>query len=200
MRADNPGTHGGVTLPPGENDAPKGSSEASVHEPAPVVSLVAALNRNRVIGAGNALVWNLPRDMRHFRAVTLDKPVIMGSRTFTSIGRPLPRRLNIVLSRQPDFLAPGCVVVASVEEALKAAGTSSREIMVIGGAQVYEAFLARAQRLYLTFVDNDQDGDAHFPIYVEREWKVVSSNLYPPDSESPWAIRIEVLERGDDVC
>jgi dihydrofolate reductase len=158
----------------------------------PLVSLVVAVARNGVIGRDNDLPWRLPDDLKHFKAITLGKPVVMGRRTFESIGRPLPGRENRVVSRRPGFEAPGCRVFASLEEAL--AGPEP-EVMVIGGGQIYAAALPLAQRLYLTEVDAEVDGDARFPEIDPDTWREVSSEAHVADERHAHAFRVRLLER-----
>ena len=117
------------------------------------ISLIAALGKNGVIGNENKLIWNIPSDMKRFREITSGKSVVMGRKTYESIGRPLPKRKNIILTRDKNYKAEGCIVVHSLENALKEAGDG--EIMVIGGAQIYSEFLPIAHRLYLTIIDKD---------------------------------------------
>ena len=133
------------------------------------ISLIAALGKNRVIGNENKLIWSIPADMKRFREITTGKPVIMGTKTFESIGRPLPKRKNIIITRDRDYKAEGCIVVNSPEESLKAAGDG--EVMVMGGAQIYAEFLPMAHKMYLTFIDEEFEGDAYFPEYDENEWE-----------------------------
>jgi dihydrofolate reductase len=135
------------------------------------VSLIAALAKNRVIGAGNALPWRLPEDLKHFKALTMGHPVIMGRKTFESIGKPLPGRRNIVVTRSQSFRAEGCEVVDSPDAALRAAADQAEEVFVIGGAELYRAFLDRADCLYLTEIDRDVEGDAWFPDIDRNEWQ-----------------------------
>jgi dihydrofolate reductase len=158
-----------------------------------MISLIAAMNRRRAIGKENALLWHLPRDMRWFRETTTGKPVIMGRSTFESIGRPLPRRTNVVLTRRVDFSASGCIVAATLDDALAAAGEVP-EIMVIGGAQVYLQFLPRADRVYLTHVDNDLEGDAWFP-ELDPSWRAVSATSMVSDDENRYGCTFAVYER-----
>jgi dihydrofolate reductase len=140
-----------------------------------MISLIAALAENGVIGRGNTLPWRLPADLARFRRLTTGKPVIMGRKTYESIGRPLPNRLNIVLSRRPDALPEGVVSVDSPEAAAAAAEDGPRsETMVIGGAEIYRLFLPAAQRLYLTRVHRTVDGDTSFPPFDETEWREIS--------------------------
>lgn len=132
--------------------------------------------RNRVIGRDNALPWRIPADLAHFKRLTLGKPVIMGRRTYESIGRPLPQRLNIVLSRAPDFHAAGIVHAASLDEALRLAEESrlGPDAMLIGGAQIYEMALPRATLIHLTEVELEPPGDAFFPALDRAQWRETS--------------------------
>jgi dihydrofolate reductase len=140
----------------------------------PRVSIIVARARNGVIGRDNGLPWHLPEDLRHFRATTLGHPVVMGRRTFESIGRPLPGRRNIVLSREAGWSHPGCERAGSLSEAL-ALCAAQPEVFVIGGAQVYTEALGVADRLLVTEVDVDADGDARFPAPDPRHWRLVES-------------------------
>ena len=124
-----------------------------------------------VIGNENRLIWKIPADMRRFREITAGKSVLMGRKTFESIGRPLPKRKNIIITRDKNFKAEGCIVVHALDGALKAAGDG--EIMIIGGAQIYSEFLPRAHRMYLTLIDKEFEGDAYFPEYDKNEWKII---------------------------
>jgi dihydrofolate reductase len=140
----------------------------------PLVSLVAALARNRVIGAGNRLPWHLPEDLRRFKRLTMGAPVIMGRKTHESIleqaGKPLPGRRNIVVTRQPGARFEGCEVAGSLDTALALAGDAP-EVFVIGGAELYRLALPRADRLYLTLIDADYDGDTFFPDFDPADWR-----------------------------
>ena len=158
------------------------------------ISLVVAASKNNVIGRDGALPWHLPDDLRHFKRLTTGKPVIMGRRTFESIGRPLPNRHNLVMTRDADYVAEGCDVVTSVSEALDAAAGAG-EVMVIGGGQVYRDFLPRADRIYLTRVQADVDGDTHFPEIGEAEWLLVSTEHHAADDRHDYAFDLMVFER-----
>ena len=138
------------------------------------IALIAAMSENGVIGNHNALPWHLPEELKYFREKTRDKPVIMGRKTFESIGsKPLPNRLNIILTHALHFTALDCKVVHSVEDALKAAG-DCEEIMVIGGAEIYEAFLSVASRIYLTVIHQTCIGDTLFFTFFWHTWKILS--------------------------
>jgi dihydrofolate reductase len=136
----------------------------------PLVSLIAALARNRVIGAGNRLPWHLPEDLKHFKRLTMGAPVIMGRKTHESIGKPLPGRRNIVVTRRPGARWDGCETAASLEAALALAGDVP-EVFVIGGAELYAAALPRADRMHLTLLDADYEGDARFPDFDPGDWR-----------------------------
>lgn len=136
----------------------------------PIVSLVAALARNRVIGAGNRLPWHLPEDLKRFKRLTMGAPVIMGRKTYESLGRPLPGRRNIVVTRQVGARWNGCEVARSLDDAIALAG-DAREVFVIGGAELYAVALPRADRLHLTLIDADYAGDTFFPAFDPADWR-----------------------------
>ena len=141
-----------------------------------ILSMIAAVARNRVIGKDNRLLWHLPEDMKHFREVTRGKPVSMGRKTWESLPeafRPLPGRHNIVLSRAPDYTPPGAAVAGSLDEALRLAGPV-KEVFIIGGEALYRQALPQAQRLYFTEIDQEFEGDAFFPEFKREEWVEVS--------------------------
>ncbi len=140
----------------------------------PIISIIVAVGENRAIGKNNGLLWNIPEDMEHFRSVTRGHAVIMGQKTFESIGRPLPQRTNVVLTQDPDFHPDGCVIAHSVEEALTAAKKAeNEEIFFIGGGMVYQQAIPLADRLYVTVVKGNFEADTFFPDYSMFK-KVVS--------------------------
>lgn len=154
------------------------------------VSLVVAVAENGVIGRANALPWHLPDDLRYFKRVTLGKPIVMGRRTFESIGRPLPGRHNIVLTRDPAWTADGVTTVHGLREALQVAraeaagdGDGDPEVMVIGGADIFALALPLADRLYLTEVKGRPDGDTYFPPLDPDDWREVSRDPGAPDDQ-----------------
>jgi dihydrofolate reductase len=157
-------------------------------------SLVVAMSRNRVIGRDNQLPWRLPADLAFFKRITLGHPVIMGRRTYESIGKPLPGRLNIVVSSQRDFAAPGCTVVRSMEAAYAAAG-DAREVAVIGGSSIFEAALPEADTIYLTEVDAEVPGDVFFPPFDRSQWSETELERHPADPRHAHPFRILRLER-----
>ena len=138
------------------------------------ISLIAAVARNGVIGAGNALPWRLPEDLRRFKSLTLGHPVIMGRKTYESIGRPLPGRRNIVVTHNAGFSAVGCETAASIEAAIEACASTTDEVFIIGGAQIYAEALPLVQRLHLTEVRADYAGDAYFPAIDRGLWQETS--------------------------
>ncbi|MEG5264275.1 dihydrofolate reductase [Pseudomonas sp. JDS28PS106] len=163
------------------------------------LSLIAALGENRVIGVNNSMPWHLPGDFKYFKATTLGKPIIMGRKTWDSLGRPLPGRLNLVVSRQAELVLEGAEVFPSLEAAMARAEQWAREqgadeIMLIGGAQLYTQALAQADRLYLTRVALSPEGDAWFPEFDPAQWKRVSSVENPAVDDKP-AYVFEVWER-----
>lgn len=170
-------------------------SQASSRLP---LAMIAALAENRVIGIDNRLPWRLPADLKHFKALTLGKPVIMGRKTWDSLGRPLPGRLNLVVSRQNGLQLEGAEVFASLDAALERADAWAREegaeeLMLIGGAQLYAQALPQAERLYLTRVALNPEGDAHFPEVDAARWRLVSSIDHAASDETP-AYAFEVWE------
>ena len=160
-----------------------------------LIAIIAAMDRNRLIGDGERLPWRLPADLRRFRALTIGKPIIMGRRTHESIGRALPGRKNIVLSRAPDFEPPGCVVVRDLDEAISVCDGAD-ELMVIGGAQIYAEALPRTHRMYLTLLDGSFSGDTWFPDYDQQQWREISRENHQADADSPCAFSFVDLERA----
>lgn len=157
-------------------------------------SLVVAMARNRVIGRDNQLPWRLPADLAYFKRVTLGHPVVMGRHTYESIGKSLPGRLNIVVSRNPAFRAPGCTVVGSLAEAWTVAGDAT-EVSVIGGTSLFAEALPIADRIHLTEIDADVPGDTWFPEFDRAEWTEHEVSRHPPDERHSYPFRIVVLER-----
>ena len=159
-----------------------------------LISLIAAVSENNVIGDQNKIPWHLPADFAYFQKMTLGKPVIMGAKTFESIGKALPGRKNIVLNCGPNYKAQDAIIVGSIKEALQEAG-EAQEVMICGGASVYEQFLPRADKLYLTFVHHEFEGDTFFPRFKKEEWREVSRKDYPADANNPYPYSFVVLER-----
>jgi len=159
------------------------------------LTLIAALTRNRVIGRDQRLPWRLPADLRFFKQTTMGKPLLMGRRTWESIGRPLPGRWMMVLTGHPGYSAPGCTVAHSLDEALTLAGPVP-EIMVIGGAILYAQTLPLAARLYLTLIETELPGDAWFPEWERQEWWLDWEEAHPADADHAWPYRFQRWERS----
>ncbi len=164
------------------------------------VALIAAVADNGVVGRDNQLPWYLPEDLKHFKRTTLGKPVLMGRKTWESIGRPLPGRTNIVITRQPDYQSQGAHVAASLEQAVELAEAvavidGARELMVIGGAEIYRLALPRAQRMYLTEVHAEVTGDARFPCWDHSQWRECSRERHAAEGPNPYNYSFVVYER-----
>lgn len=166
------------------------------------IALIAAVANNGVIGSDNALPWRIPEDLRHFKALTLGKKIIMGRKTFESIGSPLPERKNIVITRNDNWVcaSQNVEVVHTVEDALALAVSLSlrdgdREVMVIGGEQIYRETLGSAQRLYLTQVLADVEGDARFPVLNKSQWREVERREHTASPPNTFAYAFTVLDR-----
>lgn len=151
----------------------------------PIISLIAAMAKNRVIGKDNDMPWHLPADLGHFKAVTLGKPIIMGRKTYESIGRALPGRQNIVISSNPSYALEGCDTVTSFEAAL-ALTKDLNEVMIIGGGFLYKQALNQADKLYLTFIDLEVQGDTFFPEYEVLNIKEVKREAYKKDEKNSY--------------
>lgn len=162
--------------------------------PGPRVAIIVAMDRKGVIGRDGRLPWHLPADLKYFRRITMGKPIVMGRHTHQSLGRPLPGRLNIVVSRNPAYQAEGCRVVASLCEACRAAG-EAEEIMVIGGASLYREALPLAASVYLTEVHADVGGDVRFPPFDRSQWKEVAREDHAADAANAHAYSFVLLHR-----
>jgi dihydrofolate reductase len=163
-----------------------------------IVSAIAAIARNGVIGHEGKLPWHLSDDLKRFRAITWGKPIIMGRRTFESLGRALPGRTNIVLTRTPEYRAAGCTVVYSPAEALSvAASGGATEAFVIGGSEVFRQFLPSCDKVYLTIVEADFEGDTFFPVTLldPRDWEVIREECSSAGARNPFAMRYRILTR-----
>ncbi|NIV17210.1 MAG: hypothetical protein GWN47_02110 [Woeseiaceae bacterium] len=162
------------------------------------VSMIVAASANNVIGEEGGLPWHLSEDLKRFKEITMGKPMIMGRATWESIGKALPGRRSIVLTRQADYEAEGAEVVNTPEAALELTGEAD-EVMIIGGGKVYEEFMPITERIYLTRVHAEIDGDTFFPELDEDEWRIVSSKPLPANDERPFSISFQTLERiGSD--
>jgi dihydrofolate reductase len=163
---------------------------------APTISIIAAMAENRVIGRDNALPWRLPADLRHFKSLTIGKPIVMGRKTWESLPGLLPEREHIVITRQPDYRADGCSIAHSIEQALVAAGEVD-EVMIVGGAELYRQALPLARRIYLTLVKGEPEGDAWFPEFDVTKWRELERQTHQPDAKNPVAYTFLTLVRRE---
>ncbi len=161
-----------------------------------MISLVVAVSTNNYIGKDNQLLWNLPNDMKHFKNKTWALPVLMGRKTYESLGKPLNGRMNIIITRQKDMHPEGALVVHSLGEAVKAAYAANyKEIMVIGGGQIYKEAIEIADRIYLTRIDAILYGDTLFPEINNQQWEMVSEESFPQDAKHAYPYHFQVWER-----
>jgi dihydrofolate reductase len=164
------------------------------------IAMIVAMGENRGIGKDGGMPWHLPADLKHFRNLTLGKPVIMGRRTFESIGKPLPERTNIVVTRDPNYSMDGVTAVSSFKQALAVALDTAKqdgvdEVMVVGGATLYEAFMPHAKRIYVTEIRDRFDADTFFPS-LDFGWEEMSREAHEADEKNPTPFDFVVLERG----
>lgn len=169
-----------------------------------IVALIAAVASNGVVGRNNQLPWRLPEDLGYFKRTTLGKPIVMGRRTWDSIGRPLSGRANIVVSRQRDLILEGASVVADLESGIALASELARadgveELMVIGGGEIYARALPLADRLYLTEVHAEVEGDTLFPDWDRRQWLEISRERHAASGENPYDYSFVVYQRSKTV-
>jgi len=157
------------------------------------ITIIAAMARNLAIGLNGDMPWHLPGELKHFKETTLGKPIVMGRKTWESIGRPLPGRQNIVVTRHPSFQAGGCDVAGSLDQAVLIA--TGEEVMIIGGGQIYEQALPFTDRMILTLVDCDPEADTWFPEWQRGDWLQVSTRSESPDERNPYGYRVLVLVR-----
>lgn len=160
----------------------------------PRISIIAAMAENRIIGRDNQLPWCLPADLRHFKALTIGKPIIMGRKTWESLPGLLPERPHIVVTSDSNYRAEGCTIVHSIDDALKTAGDES-EVMIVGGAAFYEQMLPLADRIYLTLVHAQIEGDACFPEFDTTEWEEIEREEHGPDEKNAYAYSFITLAR-----
>lgn len=162
----------------------------------PILSAIVAMAENRIIGKDNKLPWHLPADLKHFKTITTGHPILMGRKTYESIGRPLPNRTNIIMTRDASYQAAGCIVVTSIEDALKqAAAHDAGEIFVIGGAEIYKQLMPHIQRIYLTIVHQPFDGDVYFPELDMKKWEKVVDEKHAADEQNAYAYEFITLEK-----
>lgn len=159
-----------------------------------LISAIVALSENRAIGKNNQLPWHLPADLKHFKQITMGKAILMGRKTYQSIGRALPGRINIILTSDKNFQAENCVIIHSIEQALQ---ITQDELCVIGGAEIYQQMLPYIQRIYMTVVHHVVDGDTYFPELNPAEWKEIEKTDHEADEKNNYAYRFLLLERSE---
>ena len=163
-----------------------------------LISAIVAVSRNGVIGKDNQIPWYLPEDLKFFKRTTLDHHILMGRKNYQSIGKPLPKRTNVVITRDPYFVSTGCVVVHSIEEALQVAHDNGEtEAFIIGGGEIYKQAMPYVQKLYISEVDVEVEGDVFFPEIDKSEWDVVSEEHFPFNERNAFSFTVRVYERKD---
>lgn len=163
-----------------------------------IISLIVAASSNNVIGKDNRLLWSLPNDMKFFKSTTWAMPVLMGRKTFESLGKPLPGRLNIVITRQKDWTSNGATTVHSLDEALEAAAAAHyKEAFVIGGGEIFKEALPLSDKIYLTRIDAALEGDAFFPEIDNAEWKLVSERSFPVDAKHAYPYHFQLFQKNN---
>lgn len=166
------------------------------------IAMVMVMDRNRLIGVRGGLPWHIPVDLKYFKQVTMGKPIIMGRKTWDSIGRPLPGRTNIVVTRNPDWRAQGCHVAADLDAALAIASNhlgSAEECVVIGGAMLCRSVMPQTERLYLTVIDHEFEGDTWLDSYCAHEWRAVKKTALSLGDVADYSLSFNVLERISNV-
>ena len=158
------------------------------------ISIIVAISENNAIGKNNQLLWHLPADLKHFKTITSGHPIIMGRKTYDSIGRPLPNRKNIVITRQKDLVIEGVHIVNSMEEALSLCANEN-EVFIIGGAEIYKSALSFTNLIYLTTVHHHYDADAFFPELAKKDWKEINQEYHPADEKNSVAYTFSTLKR-----
>ena len=159
------------------------------------VAIAVAIGENHAIGKNNQLLWHMPADLKFFKQTTSGHTVIMGRKTFDSVGKPLPNRRNVVITRDPDLKIEGVEVVNSLDEALAISKTEEKPVFIVGGAEIYRQALPKTQTLYLTTIHHHFEADTFFPEIDRREWKVISSEAHKADEKNKYDYTFEVLER-----
>jgi dihydrofolate reductase len=159
------------------------------------ITLIAAVSRNRVIGKDGGLPWRLPADLKFFKRTTTGHPLVMGRRTFESFGEPLPNRTNIVISRRPDYRPEGALVVHSLSEGITEARRRDSVVFVGGGEEIFRLAMPLADRMILTWIDEDFEGDTRFPEFDPVEWREVSREKHEPDEKNRWPYAFVTYER-----
>lgn len=156
-------------------------------------AIIVAMDKNRLIGSDNKLPWRLPADMQYFKKITQGHTVLMGRKTYESIGKPLPNRENVILTRNSDYQQPGCTVIHNIDDVNRLAALN--DIFIIGGAEVYRQLMDHCERLYITYIDDEFKGDAYFPSIDTRKWALISNEKGVKDDKNPYHYYFRVYER-----
>jgi dihydrofolate reductase len=164
-----------------------------------MISLIWAMDENRVIGYHNQLPWRLPEDLKFFKRVTMGHPIMMGRKTFDSIGKPLPGRENIIITRDESYQKDGCTVMNSIEDFMAYAKEKEEEIFVIGGAEIFKEVLSEADRLYLTMIHHQFEGDTFFPVFDIEKWELESREIGLKDQKNPYDYEFLIYKRKQAV-
>jgi dihydrofolate reductase len=151
------------------------------------LTLIAAMSKNRVIGKDNDLIWHLPKDLKHFKTLTSGHHIIMGRKTYESVGKPLPKRTNIIVTRQKNYEAPGCIIVHTLEEAINKASGDSKPF-IVGGAEIYKQSIKYANSIELTLIHKEFEGDSYFPEVDLKKWEEVKREHHEPDEKNAQAM------------
>ena len=159
-----------------------------------IITLVAAMDKNQLIGQKNKLPWHLPADLAHFKTITIEKPIVMGRKTFESIGRPLPHRWNIVITERKNLVIDGCDVFYSLDQMLVTLA-SEFEVMIIGGTRLFKEALPKANKMILTIINHAFEGDVYFPKWKNEEWEIVSKIKHQPDEKNLYPFQFLELRR-----
>lgn len=163
----------------------------------PTIAAIVAMAENRVIGVNNQLPWHLPADLRHFKELTTGHAILMGRKTHQSIGRPLPNRLNLIMSRDSSYKADGCITVSTLDEALtEAIKHGHTQLFVIGGAEIYQLLMPQVNQLYLTIVHQNVNGDALFPVLDQQQWEEVERVRHEPDEKNAIAYSFVTMRKS----
>ncbi|WP_449536640.1 dihydrofolate reductase [Ferdinandcohnia sp. Marseille-Q9671] len=160
-----------------------------------MISLLLAMDKNQLIGKDNDLPWRLPADLAYFKRVTMGHPIIMGRKTYDSIGRPLPGRENIIVTRDKTYHAEGCKVIHSIEEIVTLSENTEQELFVIGGAEIFKEILPYSDRLYITEIEEEFEGDTYFPAFDKADWKVISKEKGIKDEKNQYDYTFLVYEK-----
>lgn len=160
-----------------------------------MITIIVAMGKNREIGADNQLLWHLPKDLKHFKELTSGHPIIMGRKTYESIGKPLPNRTNIVISRKNDWFEEGILIVGSIKEAIKFAKKIDENIFIIGGGNIYEQTIDLADQLEITSVDATLEADTYFPKIDEKNWRKTNEICHEKDEKNQFDFCFQTFER-----